>query len=753
VGCVGQATNRRLCTLGFERLLRARAVVEALAHVAQRDLRPALEAAHELDAPQRRSGIQEALGALEVAAALLGQAPVGLHAGHGGQVVDRLGAGQRLADELASTRDVATAHLEQPQRHRAHQDRPLLTQLAPQLERRAQVDAAAVEVALRAGQAAHVVEGERLARAVLEGAEALQGLGERGRRTVEIAGRARGPGQVVERVADGLGAGEAMKREDRLLEVKARTALRPVRQQAQAEGHHLEERRVIVGQALEQRERLADHGAGALAVGAVPRRHGRGVRGRGQQARVIEAAGEGDRVGEQRLGARGAPDRLLEHRVLVEGGGGRVLVAELAIVGDGLLHAHEIDLGLAAAQGEPRARQQCLHAQRGALGSGDQRGLQPPVALGEVAAVQPEAPQRGGQAQGGLGIAAQREGQSRAQIVVLGLQRAQRAASAGRERVVLLGQGQAPVEVAHGHGVVLGGVVQALGCVLADGVEQAKAPAGDADERLVDQAREEVDDLAARDGSARTHVLRRLEREAAGEDRQAPEEHALLAGEQVVAPLDGGAQRLLARARRAAAGGEDVEAVAQPRRDLVQRQRCHARRGKLDGQRHAVQAPADLLDRLLVLLARAEVRVGGGALDEQPARLGQRGHAPGHLALAVQRLAARGQDAHARSGTQEVLGQARARVDHVLAVVEHDDRLAPREVRGERLLRRALGRDRGADGQGRGLGHEPTVREARELDEPDAVGNGLDARQRLDGQARLAAAARADQREHPHAIE
>ena len=169
------------------------------------------------------------------------------------------------------------------------------------------------------------------------------------------------------------------------------------------------------------------------------------------------------------------------------------------------------------------------------------------------------------------------------------------------------------------------------------------------DERLVDQPRDEVDDLAARDRAAGADVLGRLEGEAAGEDRQPAEEQALLAVEQVVAPLDGGAQGLLARARGAAAGGEDVEAVAQAGGDLLEREGGDARRGQLDGQRHAVQAPADLLDRRLVVLAGAEARVGGGALDEEAAGLGQRRHPPDDLALAVQRLAARGHDAHARA--------------------------------------------------------------------------------------------------------
>ena len=84
--------------------------------------------------------------------------------------------------------DLAAAHLEDAQRHRAHEDRALLPELTPQHERGAQVRAAGLEVALRAGQAAHVVERQRLAHAILDGAEAFQGLGEGGRGPREVAG-------------------------------------------------------------------------------------------------------------------------------------------------------------------------------------------------------------------------------------------------------------------------------------------------------------------------------------------------------------------------------------------------------------------------------------------------------------------------------------------------------------------------------------------------------------------------------------
>ena len=48
-----------------------------------------------------------------------------------------------------------------------------------------------------------------------------------------------------------------------------------------------------------------------------------------------------------------------------------------------------------------------------------------------------------------------------------------------------------------------------------------------------------------------------------------PSSAALRRGQQVVAPIDQSAQRLLARQGGAAAAGEQAKAVVQPRRDLL----------------------------------------------------------------------------------------------------------------------------------------------------------------------------------------
>ena len=60
-------------------------------------------------------------------------------------------------------------------------------------------------------------ERERLAPPVLQAPEARERIVEGGLRLLEVAIGASDPGEVVERVGDRLGAGEAVKEEDRLL--------------------------------------------------------------------------------------------------------------------------------------------------------------------------------------------------------------------------------------------------------------------------------------------------------------------------------------------------------------------------------------------------------------------------------------------------------------------------------------------------------------------------------------------------------
>jgi hypothetical protein len=285
------------------------------------------------------------------------------------------------------------------------------------------------------------------------------------------------------------------------------------------------------------------------------------------------------------------------------------------------------------------------------------------------------------------------------------------------------------------------------------------------DERLVDEPREQVDDPAALDRSAGADALRGVEREPAGEDREPAEEDALGARQEVVAPGDRPPQRLLARQRGPAAGGEHVEAVGQARRDLGGRERGRACGRELERERHPVQAPAQLGHGGGRVRAGLEAGVRRrGAVGEEPRGLRvadvvalgerERRHAPRHLARAVQRLAARRQQAHGGRAEEHRLGEVRAGRDEVLAIVEHEQRSPPREVADERVERGALRGHRDAERRERGLGDESRIAEPRELDEPDAVGRRVQGRAAdLEGEPRLAAAAGTGQRKQSRALE
>ena len=102
--------------------------------------------------------------------------------------------------------------------------------------------------------------------------------------------------------------------------------------------------------------------------------------------------------------------------------------------------------------------------------------------------------------------------------------------------------------------------VEHLGGELADRLEHREAGlAGlvvDADEALVDELPDPVDDVAAHLGGGAAYGLGGLELEAAAKDGQPVDEPAGPVVEQVVAPGDRPAQRLLALRQVARAGGQ-----------------------------------------------------------------------------------------------------------------------------------------------------------------------------------------------------
>ena len=159
--------------------------------------------------------------------------------------------------------------------------------------------------------------------------------------------------------------------------------------------------------------------------------------------------------------------------------------------------------------------------------------------------------------------------------------------------------------------------------VLADRLEQSvpvvAAVVVDLDERLVDEARQEIehgvldDEFAvARDG------LCRLDGEATGEHGESPQHRLLVLVEEVVAPGHRRLERLLARHRGAGAAREQPEAVVEPFGDPPRVHHANPRRRQLDGEREPIDPAADVRDQVELLRVRCEVRAHGrGPLDEE----------------------------------------------------------------------------------------------------------------------------------------
>ena len=184
--------------------------------------------------------------------------------------------------------------------------------------------------------------------------------------------------------------------------------------------------------------------------------------------------------------------------------------------------------------------------------------------------------------------------------------------------------------------------------------------------------------------------------------------------EQVVAPVDGSAQRLLARRQVPGAARQEREALLEARAHGDRRQQLDARRREFDRQWQAVETAADLGDRRRVLGGHLEVRLdGGGALEKQRDRFGlrgqvgkrrpgsirqvERGHGVLVLAVDVQRRAARHEHLQLRRGRDEARDEGGAR-DQVLEAVEHQEHGHARQA--VQVFRRALRGRAGSSSRG-----------------------------------------------------
>ena len=231
----------------------------------------------------------------------------------------------------------------------------------------------------------------------------------------------------------------------------------------------------------------------------------------------------------------------------------------------------------------------------------------------------------------------------------------------------------------------------------------------------------------------------------------------------------------MARQRGAAAAGQQPEPVVEAVGDLRRGHRAQAGGGQLDGQRHAVQAAADRQRRVGVG-GHAETRANGGAAFVQQAhrrvaerpvvvgagrrlvrRDGERRHLAERLAGDAERFAAGGQHPHAGALGEHPVDDGGARVDEVLAVVQHDQRAFAGE-RGDKAVERVCGGGRAAahgrhqGGVAQAEGAQQRVRDlgrvadGGQFHQPDAAGHAVgEAFGGLDRQPGLAGAARPGQ--------
>src|SRR5262245_38237766 len=153
---------------------------------------------------------------------------------------------------------------------------------------------------------------------------------------------------------------------------------------------------------------------------------------------------------------------------------------------------------------------------------------------------------------------------------------------------------------------------EALACELADRLQHREPAVSLADEALVDERRERVQ-------VAVTDLLGRIESPAAGEDAQACHEVLFMRLEEVVAPLDRGAQRALPLWEIPRSAGEQRQRLLEPLEEHIRGEQLDPRGGQLDRERETVETAADLADGA----------VGGKVGPDGPGALVEKGHGVG----------------------------------------------------------------------------------------------------------------------------
>ena len=170
---------------------------------------------------------------------------------------------------------------------------------------------------------------------------------------------------------------------------------------------------------------------------------------------------------------------------------------------------------------------------------------------------------------------------------------------AGELRFGGLDQVEAPGKVGPTGGADLVGSQEAIVRVLAHGLQQVETVGpGRHHQRLVHESRHQVEDGIAVERSVRQDLLGRLDGEASAEHGQSTEDELLRRFQEVVAPLDGRLQGLLACHCSPAPARQQPEPVVQTVGDCCWTHHADPRCGELDAQGEAIESSADPGDHL-----------------------------------------------------------------------------------------------------------------------------------------------------------
>ena len=121
----------------------------------------------------------------------------------------------------------------------------------------------------------------------------------------------------------------------------------------------------------------------------------------------------------------------------------------------------------------------------------------------------------------------------------------------------------------------------------------------------------------------RTDGRRGVKRPTADEDRELAKERARRLVEEVEAPVDRGAEGLMARHRVLTAAAQHAKPLVQLFRELFGREQLHPRRGQLDGQRNSVNPPADFGHEGRIAVGKRKAAVNrASTIDEELDGLG-----------------------------------------------------------------------------------------------------------------------------------